>query len=111
MARVNPSDRLLEPDAASIPIAHDPGISDEPGSGSRVLGELGDVAVGVWEIAPGTAHDTETDEIFVVLSGRGEVRFEDGETVPLAPGTVVRLREGERTTWVVTETLRKVYVG
>ncbi len=29
----------------------------------------------------------------------------------LGPGAAVRLRAGERTTWVVTETLRKVYVA
>lgn len=108
---MNSSDRLLEPDVVSVPIPHEPGADGEPGSGTRVLGTLGDVEVGVWEIAPGTAHDTEADEVFVVLSGRGEVRFADGASVPLGPGAVVRLHEGERTTWIVTETLRKVYVG
>ncbi len=108
---MNSSGRLLEPDLASVPIPHEPGAPGEPGSGSHVLGTLGGVEVGVWEIGPGTAHDTEADEIFVVLSGRGEVRFEDGATVRLGPGAVVRLREGERTTWIVTETLRKVYVA
>ena len=33
------------------------------------------------------------------------------DRVALAPGVVVRLRAGERTTWVVTEALRKVYVA
>ena len=71
----------------------------------------GSAEVGTWEMAPGTDHDTEVDEVFVVLTGRGTVTFEDGEVVELAPGTAVRLRAGERTTWVVTETLRKVYVA
>ena len=60
---------------------------------------------------PGVDHDTEADEVFVVLAGRGTVEFEDGEVVTLAPGVAVRLRAGERTTWTVTETLRKVYVA
>jgi uncharacterized cupin superfamily protein len=51
------------------------------------------------------------DEVFVVLSGAGDVTFEDGSTLPLAPGTVVRLREGDRTVWRVTHTLRKLYVA
>ena len=75
------------------------------------LAELGGAEIGTWEMAPGTDHDTEVDEVFVVLAGRGTVTFEDGEVVELGPGAAVRLRAGERTTWVVTETLRKVYVA
>lgn len=75
------------------------------------LTQLGAAEVGTWEMAPGTDRDTEVDEVFVVLTGRGTVTFEDGEVVDLVPGVAVRLRAGERTTWVVTETLRKVYVA
>jgi uncharacterized cupin superfamily protein len=75
------------------------------------LTQLGAAEVGTWEMAPGTDHDTEVDEVFVVLTGRGTVTFEDGEVVELVTGVAVRLRAGERTTWVVTETLRKVYVA
>ena len=75
------------------------------------LATVGDAEVGLWGMAPGVDHDTETDEVFVVLAGRGTVEFEDGEVVTLAPGVAVRLRAGERTTWTVTETLRKVYVA
>ena len=75
------------------------------------LTTLGDAEIGLWGMEPGTDHDTETDEVFVVLAGRGTVTFEDGERIDLAPGVAVRLRAGERTTWAVTETLRKVYVA
>lgn len=75
------------------------------------LGEVGAAKVGVWSMAPGTEQDTETDEVFVVLAGRGTVVFEDGEVVDLRPGVAVRLTAGERTTWTVTEELRKVYVA
>lgn len=93
--------RLLSPDV----LAGDAGPLTE-------LGRPGGVAeIGTWEMAPGTDHDTEVDEVFVVLAGRGTVTFEDGEVLELVPGTAVRLRAGERTTWVVTETLRKVYVA
>lgn len=71
----------------------------------------GGAEVGLWSMAPGTEQDTEADEVFVVLAGRGTVTFEDGEVVDLAPGVAVRLRAGERTTWTVTEALRKVYVA
>ena len=75
------------------------------------LATLGDAEIGLWGMAPGIDHDTEVDEVFVVLAGRGSVEFEDGEVVTLAPGVAVRLRAGERTIWTVTETLRKVYVA
>ena len=75
------------------------------------LATLGDAEVGLWGMEPGVDHDTEVDEVFVVLAGRGTVEFEDGEVLTLAPGVAVRLRAGERTTWTVTEALRKVYVA
>jgi uncharacterized cupin superfamily protein len=75
------------------------------------LTTLGGAEVGLWGMEPGVDHDTEVDEVFVVLAGRGTVEFEDGEVVTLGPGVAVRLRAGERTTWTVTETLRKVYVA
>lgn len=46
-----------------------------------------------------------------MFAGRGTVTFAGGEVVELAPGVTVRLRAGERTAWVLTETLRKVYVA
>ena len=75
-----------------------------------VLDTLDGVEVGVWSMEPGTERDTESDEVFVIIAGRGAVTFEDGEVVELRPGVAVRLRAGERTTWTVTEALRKVYV-
>ncbi|CAI9403197.1 cupin domain-containing protein [Nocardioides sp. T2.26MG-1] len=75
------------------------------------LDTLGDAEVGIWSMDPGTERDTEVDEVFVVLAGRGTVAFEDGEVVELGPGVAVRLHAGERTTWTVGEALRKVYVA
>jgi len=91
------SDRLLTADVHTAELAP--------------LDTLGDAEVGLWGMDPGVDHDTEADEVFVVLAGRGTVGFEDGEVLTLAPGVAVRLRAGERTTWTVTETLRKVYVA
>lgn len=85
--------------------------SDVLTAAAEPLATLGETEVGLWEMGPGVDHDTEVDEVFVVLAGRGTVRFEDGEVVELRPGVAVWLRAGERTTWTVTETLRKVYVA
>jgi uncharacterized cupin superfamily protein len=69
----------------------------------------GRVERGVWQITPGVVTDVEADELFVVLRGRATVELEGGLTLELRPGTVGVLREGDRTTWRVHETLRKVF--
>ncbi|GAA2890794.1 cupin domain-containing protein [Nonomuraea rubra] len=64
---------------------------------------------GIWEITPGVVTDVERDELFVVLSGRATIAVEGGTTVEVGPGDVCLLAEGAKTTWIVHETLRKVY--
>lgn len=86
-------------------------LDGHPRTGHRPLEVLGGLEVGIWEMTPGTATDVETDEVFVVLSGSGSVTFDDGEVVALAPGVAIRLHATERTTWHVTETVRKVYLA
>ncbi len=86
-------------------------VAGRPRVGAVELGSLKDCSVGVWEITPGVSTDVETDEWFVVLGGHAEVAFDDGTPpLQLRPGTVARLRAGSRTTWTVTQTLRKVYI-
>lgn len=85
-------------------------ISGAPAAGSRTLGRLGSVEVGVWEMTAGAARDVEADEIFVVLAGRATIEFDDGRSVVVGPGDVMTLVQGQRTVWTVTEPLRKVYV-
>ncbi|MEU6999029.1 cupin domain-containing protein [Nonomuraea sp. NPDC046570] len=80
-------------------------VSGSPATSSLELGE----GRGIWEITPGVVTDVESDEIFVVLSGRATVAVEGGTTVEVGPGDVCLLAEGARTTWTVHETLRKVY--
>ncbi|HSU02966.1 MAG TPA: cupin domain-containing protein [Nocardioides sp.] len=105
--------RVLDVAAAVPTTPLDPAtvVDGSPEAGSRALAAVAGVEVGVWEMSPGTATDVEVDEVFVVLSGSATVSFDDGEQVALGPGSVVRLRSGERTTWVVHETLRKIYVA
>jgi uncharacterized cupin superfamily protein len=88
-------------------------VAGTPSAGFLVLDERDDREIGVWEMTPGTATDTEADEVFMVLAGDATVRFDSPElpAVELAPGSVVRLTAGMRTTWIVRETLRKVYVA
>lgn len=95
------------------PLPLDPSDVDS-GSPTASLGELLEVAgvgIGIWELTSGVVTDTETDEVFIVLSGRAVVELlDEGRELHLAPGTVGRLAAGSRTRWTVTETLRKVYI-
>lgn len=87
-------------------------VAGAPRTGVAELGRLGDLEVGIWEMTEGTMTDVETDEVFVVLSGRATVEFDDGtEPLDLRACDVVRLAAGARTTWTVTERLRKVYLA
>ena len=96
-------------DAHSVVLDHEPADQVAAGSPTTGVAELVD-GVGIWEITPGTVRDTEIDEVFVVISGRATVEFEGLPSIELRPGSVVRLSAGMRTTWIVHETLRKVYV-
>ena len=89
----------LEPDGASAALST---------AAARL--SAGDVEIGLWEAGPGRDVDTEVDEVFLVLSGAGTVTFADGSEITLRPGVLVRLHEGDRTTWVISERLRKLYV-
>ncbi|MFF9259471.1 cupin domain-containing protein [Streptomyces longwoodensis] len=104
---------LHVPDAELEPEPLDPEqiVSGNPTVTGKVLwgsedsGQLG----GIWQITPGVVTDTEADEMFVVVSGSATVDVQDGPTLHLEPGDLAVLREGDRTTWTVHETLRKVY--
>lgn len=105
-------------EAAALPLDHEPLPADQvvagsPTTGTAVLHEANGTELGVWEMTPGTATDVEVDEIFIVLAGRGSVRFDEPAlpSIELSPGSVVRLTEGMHTTWTITETLRKIYLA
>jgi uncharacterized cupin superfamily protein len=98
-------DRSVDGHTLELALAGEAAVAD------RSLGIVGGAEVGVWEIGTGVADDTEVDELFVVLSGRARVEFlDEGRSVELGPGSIARLRAGQRTRWHVAETLRKVYV-
>jgi uncharacterized cupin superfamily protein len=89
---------------------------DAPPTRWREVGPLsptaGDALMGVWEMEPGVAFDTEVDEVFVVLRGRGVVAFLESDTeLAFGPGDLVRLAAGSRTRWTVSETVRKLYLS
>src|SRR5207344_1056041 len=67
---------------------------------------------GMWEVTPG-AFAAENDgfaEYMHILEGRGTVLSDDGSILELRPGVKFIARPGWRGRWVVTETIRKIYV-
>ncbi|MEV6973929.1 cupin domain-containing protein [Kitasatospora sp. NPDC093806] len=84
-------------------------VSGSPEVSGLVLDESAGQVRGIWQITPGVVTDVEADEVFTVLSGRATVVVDGGPTLELGPGDCGVLRAGDRTTWTVHETLRKVY--
>lgn len=106
-------------DVAAVDLVHAPVPAEQdggnaPSTGFADLGTLEGTEFGVWEMSTGTMFDVESEEVFVVTAGRGSVYIEPRGDMPeqrveLFPGALMRLAEGMKTTWTVTETLRKVY--
>ena len=102
-----------------VPVKHEPVTADQAIDASTTtaaidLGTLAGADFGIWEMAAGSMHDVEAEEIFVVTAGHGTVVIAPFEghparTADLVPGTIMRLSAGMQTTWTVTETLRKIY--
>lgn len=86
-------------------------VSGEPVVTGRVLWESADgrQVRGIWQITPGVVTDVEANELFVVVRGRATIEVEGGGTLEVGPGSACVLREGDKTTWTVHETLRKAY--
>jgi uncharacterized cupin superfamily protein len=95
------------------PVALDPSqvVAGTPQVSELVLSESADgrVVRGIWQMTPGVVTDTEADELFVVLSGRATIEFEDGTVLNVGPGDAALLTAGAKTRWTIHETLRKVY--
>ncbi|MGG6383207.1 cupin domain-containing protein [Paenarthrobacter sp. NEAU-H11] len=104
--------RKLELEPTPVPVSQ---IADgAPTTSLLRLGAFENLMVGVWEMSAGAVHDVEVEEIFVVISGSATVELHhDGgaSLAKLAPGSLMRLSKGTRTTWTVHETLRKVYLN
>jgi uncharacterized cupin superfamily protein len=100
----------LSVDLAGTPVDTENVLAGTPTIGHEGLAPFAGVDLGIWELSEGTVTDVETDEVFVVLSGSAEISTEGARTVSVRAGDVVRLTAGTRTTWTVTERLRKIYI-
>lgn len=101
-------------DANVVGVQHETLVAEKNASGNVTTGatELGEtckLTSGVWEHSAGVSTDVESDEVFVILSGKGRV-YVDGEVLELYPGVVGTLYAGASTRWEIDEPIRKVYV-
>lgn len=106
------SSRVLATTTSPIPVQPLPStqvVSGDPATGSVEFPEAL-MPCGLWEHTTGTSTDVEVDEIFVVLTGRARIEIEGQAPLTVGPGDVVQLAAGARTTWHVTEDLRKFWV-
>lgn len=94
------------------PVPADEVDTGAPRQGEVELGRIGDCETGIWELRGGAVLDTEIDEMFVVISGGATVELlDEGRSIDVKTGDVMRLTAGTRTRWVVTDHVRKVYLA
>jgi len=102
------------PDAAleSWPIPQSQVLSGEPRAAGTVLWQSDDKRLlnGIWECTPGTfTWDYTWDETAYFFEGKFTITDEGGDTVSLGAGDLSFVRAGTRSTWVITETVRKAF--
>lgn len=87
---------------------------EETGGLVRMVREDSSVMVGLWKPNGAAGRKIEYvldgDETFVVLSGSGEVRVDQGDPIPLRPGVVVSLSRGCHLSWLVGEEFRELWI-
>lgn len=83
-----------------------------PREGTVALGMIGDHRAGIWELREGSVLDIEVDELFVVISGSATIKLiEEGRSVEVKTGDVMRLTAGTKTRWIVKDHIRKVFLA
>ena len=101
----------IDPHAVEVPVVPLSQDASSPSAGFTQVASIDDMAVGVWDHTVGKSTHTEEDEVFIIVSGTVTVTEEGEEPIAFGPGDIGILRSGARTTWSVTETLRKVWIA
>jgi uncharacterized protein len=74
-------------------------------------GGVGVLFAGLWKAQPGSFdYVFETDETFLLISGRVTVDIDDGASVELKEGDIASFVAGTRATWHVLEPSKKFFV-
>lgn len=66
--------------------------------------------LGIWMCTPGTFRCTEKgDELQTIIEGSLTILLEDGSSFDFGPGDSFFTEKGERVTWKIKETVKKVF--
>ena len=72
--------------------------------------EDGGKSAGIWQCAPGPSRWVlEENEVIYLVAGRMTVTPDGGESTDVGPGDIAVFPLGWTGTWVIHETVRKVY--
>lgn len=94
------------------PIANDVIDYGTPREGWLSLGPVGDSAAGIWEMRDGSVFHTETSRVFVVISGGATIKLlDEGRSIDVKTGDVMRLNAGTKTRWIVKDHVRSVFMS
>jgi uncharacterized cupin superfamily protein len=100
----------VDPRSVVVPLTPVDDRDDGPRAGAVQVGDVDEMAVGVWDHTVGSSWDVEADEVFVVISGSVTVVEEGHGETRFGPSDIGILRAGARTEWIVHEPLRKVWI-
>lgn len=86
-------------------------LAGRPQARGKALHEgPGDTGCGVWECTPGTfVWSYELNQSMVLTAGEAEIAVEGGERFTVRVGDAAFFPAGTRATWIVKETVRKLY--
>jgi uncharacterized protein len=95
----------------AVAIAPDRVIAGAPQAATVVTATTQTGESGLWRVSEGeftTAHAGYVEFIHII-EGNGDLVHDDGEIIPLSPGTTVTMDDGWQGRWVIREPLVKAY--
>ena len=106
--------KLHGPDASldPWPLAREQIISGNPEARGTIMWQSDDkrLANGFWECSPGSfTWEYTWDETIYLIEGRIRITDETGSTTEVGPGDLFFVPAGTKSTWVITEHVRKAY--
>ena len=99
-------------DLVPWPIPEEQILSGNPEANGSVLWQSEDKRLlnGVWECAPGSfTWEYTWNETIYLLEGHIQITNSDGSKTAVSPGDLIFVPSGTKTTWEITEHVRKVY--
>ncbi len=106
--KLHSTDASLDP----WPIPEDQILSGTPNARGTIMWQSDDkrLANGIWECAPCSfTWEYTWDETIYLIEGRIRITDETGSTTEVVPGDLIFVPAGTKSTWVITEHVRKAY--